>query len=144
LVNKVIETKNRRIDMKKSNFVLLFAALLVALMSTSGFAAEVHTTTVGESFDVGEDDDLTFNFSPGVLGQYITATDTNDQQWFAIATVHSGGETAYATASNLASMYTKDVASGNQPVTTSNLTTVLSGIPTQEASANTWTDWAKK
>jgi hypothetical protein len=130
--------------MKKWNILMLFSALLVVLVSTPGIAAEAHTETVGESFEVGTSPTLTFNFSPGVLGQYITAATTDDQQWYAIATVHTGGETAYATASNFASMYTKDVASTNQPVTTSNLTSVLSGIPTQKASADTWTDWTKK
>jgi hypothetical protein len=129
--------------MKKVSFMLIFSAFLVFSTLNMGFAANVENASAGESLDVGSPV-LTFNFSPGVWGQYITAATTDDQQWFAIATVHSGGETAYATASNFASMYTKAVDDSNQPITSSNLTTALGGIPTQEASADTWSGWAKR
>jgi hypothetical protein len=90
--------------MKKISSII--AMLLVAFAFASPVLAVDNESTPGTGYTVTDGLDpantLTLNFSPAVVGQYLTdAVQTaGNKQWFSIGTFHGGGTMFYATSSD--------------------------------------------
>lgn len=108
--------------MKKTVAVTMLGLLL---LSSTAFAVNDVTSTTGvltigggalASGDASKD--LSIGLSPKVVGRYVTNGTTEvTAQWFAIATVHPGGNVGYATAQDVNNIYMKAFVTGD--VTTS-------------------------
>jgi hypothetical protein len=127
----------------KKVFMLSIALVLVA---SSSFALDLDSADgklVFPAASVGADNFLStegIGLSPKVVGKYVTdGTDNVTAQWYAIATVHPGGNMAYGTAQNVNNIFHKDYTTGDETAT------VLDTIPTTKASESEWTDnsWAQ-
>lgn len=125
----------------KKVFLILIATIL---MAAPAFAAcNTDSGVSGDSFVVDDNatpaETLTFNVSPGVIACHYSETGTAEaSQWYAIAAVNEGGNTAYATASSFTSVYKKDVS--NLAVKTS--AAVFDAYLATQASVDAWTDWS--
>lgn len=74
--------------------------------------------------------------SPKVEAYYVTDGDSDvTAQWYAISTVHPGGNLSYGTAQDLNNIYHSEYETG------SDTATELKGIPTTSASASVWETW---
>lgn len=95
--------------MKKN--LILGAVLLAALaFGSNAMAATVNNegsgAGAGKSISL-ESGALNLNFSPGVFGQYTTATAGGNEQWYSIGTYHGGGDTFFATSQQQTVMWKK-------------------------------------
>jgi hypothetical protein len=116
----------------KKNFTLLIIAVFLVAFGSPAFAATA-TNTAGQALTLGgtNTEDLELTFSPQVLAYYGEDGATSPQ-WYVISTYHSGGNTTYATAQNITSIYKK--------VDTKSFTDVI----TTEASASDWSaSWTR-
>ena len=76
------------------------------LMSTQVFAAAVNNeNNKGGTLTVDADIPLNLNFSPSVAGQYATDGTDADEQWYTVATYHSGGTIFYGSGSDQTSVF---------------------------------------
>lgn len=88
------------------------------------FGDSAQNTTLGEG-GIG--------ISPKVVARYVTdGTDQVTAQWYAVATVHPGGNEAYATAQNLNNILKRPYSTGDDTAT------VLTTIPETKASESDW------
>lgn len=90
----------------------IFMIVLLISISFSGVAfAENNESTPGRSFTVNDGqvpaNELTFNFSPGVVGEYNADGLENNRQWYSIGTYHGGGTNFYATTSGVTAIFRK-------------------------------------
>ncbi|MGE4578639.1 MAG: hypothetical protein AB7F21_03795 [Desulfuromonadales bacterium] len=125
----------------------LFAVLSILLFASSAFA--VATDTSSEELVIGGGADnngaataeLLIGLSPKVVGHYLTdGTTESTAQWYAIATVHPGGNIAYATAQDLNNVYMIWYVTGTDPVTSvENVPQTRN--PDPPAEGETATDW---
>ena len=88
-------------------YITIFMALF---LSAPAFAANVENENAdaGKTLTVDVDEPLNLNFSPSVAGQYITEGTTGNEQWYAVATYHSGGKLFYGSSSDSTVVYKKD------------------------------------
>jgi len=92
-------------------FTMIFAVALA--FGSNVFAANVdNEANPGTSITVqtGTADELVFNFSPSVVGQYVTddVEPVNNHQWFALCTYHGGGKYFYGVTQTDTSIYKKE------------------------------------
>lgn len=101
----------------KTIIVALFGVLL---LSSSAFAAANDNTASG-TLPIGgsaltaggASGDLSIGLSPKVFARYVTDGDSEvTSQWYAIATVHPGGNVGYATAQDVNNIYMKAFVTG--------------------------------
>jgi len=90
----------------------IFMLVLLVSISFSGVAFAVNNEdNPGRSFTVNDGQDpaneLTFNFSPGVVGEYNADGTVNNRQWYSMATYHGGGTNFYGTTSGVTAIYRK-------------------------------------
>jgi len=106
----------------KSIIVVMFSVLL---FSTSVFAATNDNATSG-SLAIGganlangnPSGDLSIGLSPKVFARYVTdGTTETTAQWYAIGTVHPGGNVGYATAQDVNNIYMKKFVTGDVTTT---------------------------
>lgn len=90
---------------KKSIFCL--SLLMILLLSPQVFAAtqENEGEAAGNTLTVDGTLPLNLNFSPSVAGQYVTEATSGNEQWFAVATYHSGGSLFYGSGSDQTSVF---------------------------------------
>jgi hypothetical protein len=94
--------------MKKA---LILSSVLMALLfcGSQAMAASVDNETTGAGKQISlEAGQLNLNFSPSVYGQYTTDGTDSNEQWYAIGTYHSGGNTFYATSQQQTTVWKKD------------------------------------
>lgn len=106
-----------------------------ALLATTAFAAEDVTTQPGAGkLVIGANSaSITIGLSTGVEARYVNpGTTAAEAQWYVAATVHSGGNTGYATAQNLTNIMKKAYQPGDPT------STILTTIPIDEASKELW------
>ena len=117
----------------KKIFVL---SIVLLLFAASSYAAT--TSAEGEldlSGNVGGDSFNPIGLSPKVVAYYLSnGTTETASQWFAISTLHPGGNTVYATAQDVNNVYSKGYTTGDDP------TTYFADIPTDPQSASVWSD----
>lgn len=91
------------------------------LLSSAAFAANDVTATTG-TLTIGggalasgvASKDLSIGLSPKVVARYVTNGTTEiTSQWYAIATVHPGGNVGYATAQDVNNIYMKAFVTGD-------------------------------
>lgn len=93
---------------------VLFAVFCIAMAIGSPAMAIDNENSPGSTITVDDGaatpNELTFSFSPSVVGQYLAdASGTvNNQQWFALATYHGGGTSFYGTTSSQTVIWKKD------------------------------------
>lgn len=120
---------------------ILVLSIALAMLATSSFAAEVKSEDGKLVFgDSAKDTNLNkggIGISPKVVAKYVTdGTDQVTAQWYAAATVHPGGNEAYATAQNLNNILKRPYSTGDDTAS------VLDTIPTAKASESDWaSDW---
>ena len=119
----------------KTIIVALFGVLL---LSSAAFA--VNDDTSNESLNAGggaladttASASISIGLSPKVYARYVTDGTTEvTAQWYAIATVHPGGNVGYATAQDVNNIYMQKFVTGD--VTT----TITSQIQTAKAADQT-------
>lgn len=122
--------------------ILLLGAALIFVASSS-FAAVVDSSNGKLTF--GTSATGTFlatdgiGLSPKVVASYVCdGTDEVTAQWYAMATVHPGGNLAYGTAQNVNNIFSHAYTTGDATAT------VLSTIPQTKASESEWTtnEWS--
>jgi hypothetical protein len=107
---------------------IIIALFGVLLLSSAAFAvnddSDVGALNIGGGvLTVGDDageasPDLTIGLSPKVFARYLTDGDTETTaQWYAIATVHPGGNVGYATAQDVNNIYMKEFITGDVTTT---------------------------
>ena len=134
---------------------LIVAVLGVMVFSASAFAAGDVTSTTG-ALTIGggaltsgvASATATIGLSPKVVARYVTdGTSETTAQWYAIATVHPGGNLGYGTAQDVNNIYMKcyttgagtDAITGTIPtVAEPKATTDADGVET--VAAATWTN----
>lgn len=119
---------------KKIIIGLLVASVLC--LTASAFAEDVTTVVGAGKLVIGTAagaNDLTIGLSKGVEVRYINpGTDASLAQWYAVSSVHSGGNQGYATAQNLTNIMKRDYLPGSAT------STVLTTIPEVSASKEEW------
>ena len=109
--------------------------------TVSAYAGDLYSSSQalaifsGAHVDTGDDEEPV-SLSPKVAAFYRTAGTDTTNQFYAISTGHTGGDTAYAAAANNSNIYFKDFTPGAFD------SAVLSGdlIDTMD-SANAWGTW---
>ncbi len=103
---------------------IIVAMFCVLLLSTSAFAEADVTSSgslaIGGAALVSGDPsgDLNIGLSPKVFGRYVTDGDSEiTAQWYAIGTVHPGGNVGYATAQDVNNIYMKKFITGDVTTT---------------------------
>ena len=117
-----------------------FMLLVLFVFSSVGYAADISSS--GGEFDLFADENVQtadsqspIGLSPKVEALYRTdGTNSTDTQWYAISTVHPGGNRVYATAQDVNNVYFQNHATGTD------LDTSLTKIPSEGQSASIWSD----
>ena len=95
----------------KIRFLIVTTFLAVFAFVIPAIACD-NEDDAGSSMTVEDQDttpnQMTFNFSPGVVATYLTPDDTGNVQEFTIGAYHEGGTLFYGTASDQATVYKKD------------------------------------
>lgn len=109
------------------------------LLSSTAFAAGPDVTATDGVLAIGgtnlasgagASEDLSIGLSPRVVARYVTdGVSETTAQWYAIASVHPGGNVGYATAQDVNNIYMKAFVTGD--VTT----TITESIQTEKAPA---------
>ena len=117
---------------------ILVLSIALALVASSSLAAEIDSLdgklTFGDSAAGTMLKTEGIGLSPKVVAKFTSdGFDEVTAQWFAIATVHPGGNLAYGTAQNVNNIFSKTYTTGDETAT------VLDTIPTSKASESEWT-----
>ena len=116
--------------------LIIFAVLV--FVSLNAYAAPINSANGELDFSAAVtsgDPALVVGLSPSVVAYYLSnGTDEVASQWYAISTLHPGGNLVYGTAQDVNNVYSQDYKSGD---TTSNYLTL---IPTDPQSASVWSD----
>ena len=117
--------------MFKKIFLMLFVLFAFSLNANAApiesAAGELTLPTSGSDMVVG--------LSPKVVAYYLSnGAGETASQWFAISTLHPGGNTVYGTAQDVNNVYSKGYTTGDDP------TTYFADIPTDPQSASVWSD----
>lgn len=122
--------------------IAIITFVFLALSVPSAFAISVASTTGTDGFldlstgSMTADTIDPIGLSPKVVGYYTsTGNSAETTQWYAIATVHLGGNLSYGTAQDLNNIYKSEFVTGTS------VTTELEGIPSTAASASVWDTW---
>ena len=123
---------------------IVVAVLGVLVFSTSAFAAVNDVTSTTGSLVIGEGTrETSIGLSPKVVARYVTnGTADETAQWYAIATVHPGGNLGYGTAQDVNNIYMKCYTTGGG---TADITGSIPVEPNPEPPADAEalpTDWA--
>lgn len=119
---------------------ILVLSIALALMASSAFAFEKTSASGKLTFGgsvTGTNLVAGIGLSPKVVARYVTdGTDQVTAQWYGAATVHPGGNQAYATAQNLNNILHAAYNTGDSTAT------ILGTIPATKASQDAWpTTW---
>lgn len=122
-----------------NKIIVLLTVLCVFAFTSNVFAYEVISTSgVAGKLEIGGSagsEDTEIGLSPKVVAIYFTnGTTQATAQWYAVGTVHPGGNEIFGTAQNLTNTYSKDYLTG----TTINST--LYDLPTGPNSDVEWSD----
>lgn len=118
---------------------MLFMLLVMFFISVNAYAGAV--SSAGGELDLFDDgvtvdggDGVTpIGLSPKVEAYYVSdGTDSTDSQWYAISSIHPGGNKVYGTAQDVNNVYSQDHATGTD------LDTSLQKIPASPQSASDW------
>jgi hypothetical protein len=92
--------------------IILLTLLSVLILSANAFAVASATDSESLTIGGGNDEDgnatqeIKIGLSPKVVAHYFTdGTSTTTAQWYAIATVHPGGNVGYGTAQDVNNIY---------------------------------------
>lgn len=122
----------------KKNIILLIALFTLFVPSAFAFDASSSATAGFLTLTSGgmTPSIAPIGLSPKVEAYYVTdGTSDVTAQWYAIATVHPGGNLSYGTAQDLNNIYHSTYETG------SDTATELEGIPATSASASVWKVW---
>ena len=117
--------------------------MLIALVAAFGFASnaaayEVLSSTTPGKLTLGSSmtpNAIEIGLSPKVEAKYATDGTTDaTAQWYAITTVHPGGNMAYGTAQNVNNIYQQGYTTGEAT------STIFGTMPTTKASEAVWLD----
>jgi len=102
--------------MNKSKVLFLMIFLSLAFSSQSFSATLSNETSPGPGATLTVDGDipLNLNFSPSVAGMYNTVGTTGNEQWYSVATYHSGGALFYGSGSDQTSVFKRSRATNQQ------------------------------
>ena len=94
----------------------------VLFLSSAAFAANNDATSVDGVLNIGgtgTSKALSIGLSPKVVARYVNTAATNEitAQWYAIASVHPGGNVGYATAQDVNNIYMKAFKTGDVTTT---------------------------
>ncbi len=138
----------------------IIVAILGVMLCASNSFAVADATATGSLVIGGADDSnsnatnpITIGLSPKITARYISDGDTETtSQWFAIATVHPGGNVGYGTAQDVNNIYMMSFTTGdatttvteNIPVTKTPTLTAAEIAADPNAKAATWVnnDWS--
>ncbi len=123
--------------------IVVFTFCLFLVLPVSGVFADNDVTSSGGQLTLGStagastNPQLIIGLSPKVVARYVTDGDsTVTAQWYAIGTVHPGGNLGYGTAQNLNNIYFMKYETGAAT------STILDELPTTANSASDWsTSW---
>ena len=109
---------------KTINYLLILALLLVSSSISFAENGADHTSdgnlNIGGTADSNGDATNTLNIglSPRVMARYLTdGTSETTAQWYAIATVHPGGNVGYGTAQDVNNVYLSCYTTGDDTAT---------------------------
>ena len=126
------------ITKSKKIFFLLF---VMSFVCANAYAAQIDSAEGaidlfedGVTVDTGDGNAYpALGLSPKVEAIYVTdGTDSTDTQWYAIGTIHPGGNKVYATAQDVNNVYSQDHITGTD------IATSLAKVPTNSTSPDLW------
>ena len=110
--------------MKKMFFQLILMLSIATLSFAAADETSIGTLSVGGTNGT---ETLTIGLSQGVTARYLgPGVAMTDAQWYAIATVHQGGNRAYGTGQDVNNIYFRDTIPGDDP------NTALTEIPVEK------------
>lgn len=129
--------------MKSITKKMLLMLMLLFFVSVNANAAadvpsvggelDLFTTTAG--MVTTGDEQSPIGLSPKVVARYKTSgTDATDTQWFAIGTLHPGGNKVFGTAQDVNNVYSQDHSTGTAVATS------LDKIPALGQSSSVWSN----